>query len=83
MTGHKNHPQGGVSGVGDFGKFHGVQPEHNLEANWEVNLAKKLEDYLLKICSGEITGSQDDDGHSSVNFAEAALLLQGSVQVYS
>ncbi|KAL4311384.1 hypothetical protein GQ457_01G030600 [Hibiscus cannabinus] len=83
MTGHKNHPQGGDYGGGNFGKFHGIQPEHNLEANWEVDLIKKLEDYLLKICSGEITGSQDDDGHSSVNFAEAALLLQGSVQVYS
>ncbi|KAK8548738.1 hypothetical protein V6N13_054484 [Hibiscus sabdariffa] len=83
MTGHQNHPQGGDSGGGDFGKFHGVQPERDLEANWEVDLAKKLEDYLLKICSGEITGPQDDDGHSSVNFAEAALLLQGSVQVYS
>ncbi|GMJ12239.1 hypersensitive to excess boron 2 [Hibiscus trionum] len=83
MSGHQSHPQGGDSGGGDFGKFHGVQPERDLEANWEVNLAKKLEDYLLKICSGEITGSQDDEGHSSVNFAEAALLLQGSVQVYS
>ncbi|KAE8677614.1 Condensin-2 complex subunit H2 [Hibiscus syriacus] len=83
MTGQQNNPQGGTSGGGDFGKFHGVQPERDLEANWEVDLAKKLEDYLLKICSGEITGSQDDDGHSSVNFAEAALLLQGSVQVYS
>ncbi|KAK8572000.1 hypothetical protein V6N13_047627 [Hibiscus sabdariffa] len=83
MAGHQNHPQGGDSGGGDFGKFHGVQPERDLEANWELDLAKKLEDYLLKICSGEITGPQDDDGHSSVNFAEAALLLQGSVQVYS
>ncbi|KAE8683352.1 Condensin-2 complex subunit H2 [Hibiscus syriacus] len=83
MTGHQNNPQGGTSGGVNFGKFHGVQPERDLEANWEVDLAKKLEDYLLKICSGEITGSQDDDGHSSVNFGEAALLLQGSVQVYS
>ncbi|KAE8730933.1 putative Plant invertase/pectin methylesterase inhibitor superfamily [Hibiscus syriacus] len=83
MTSHQNHPQGGDSGGGDFGKFYVAQPGLDLEANWEVDLAKKLEDYLLKICSGEITGSQDDDGHSSVNFAEAALLLQGSVQVYS
>ncbi|KHG03973.1 Condensin-2 complex subunit H2 [Gossypium arboreum] len=83
MTGHQKQPQNGESGGGEFGKFHGVQPERDLEANWEVDLAKKLEEYLLKICSGEITGSQDDEGHSSVNFAEAALLLQGSVQVYS
>ncbi|XVF28285.1 hypothetical protein REPUB_Repub15cG0016800 [Reevesia pubescens] len=83
MTTHHQHHQDGDSVGGEFGKFHRVQPERDLEANWEVDLAKKLEDYLLKICSGEITGSEPDDGHSPVNFAEAALLLQGSVQVYS
>ncbi|KMS98964.1 hypothetical protein BVRB_3g067040 [Beta vulgaris subsp. vulgaris] len=62
-------------------KFHTVQPLRDLESNWAVDLAKNLEDYLLKICSGEISGG--DDSHLSVNFAEAALLLQGSIQVYS
>ncbi|XWS53586.1 hypothetical protein CRYUN_Cryun10bG0014100 [Craigia yunnanensis] len=81
MTSH--HQNDVYSGGGEFGKFHRVQPERDLEANWEVDLAKKLEDYLLKICSGEITGSEGDDGYNTVNFAEAALLLQGSVQVYS
>ncbi|KAL0719346.1 hypothetical protein Bca4012_068670 [Brassica carinata] len=61
-------------------RIHRVQPERDLVANWEVDLSEKLEEYLLKICSGEITGSEED---SPVNFAEAALLLQGSVQVYS
>ncbi|KAF9673268.1 hypothetical protein SADUNF_Sadunf10G0006600 [Salix dunnii] len=61
-------------------QYHTVQAERDLEANWEVDLSKKLEDYLLKICSGEIAGSEED---SNINFAEAALLLQGSVQVYS
>ncbi|XP_044479957.1 condensin-2 complex subunit H2-like isoform X2 [Mangifera indica] len=58
-----------------------VQPERELQANWEVDLANKLEDYLLKICSGQIYDSE----HliPPVNFAEAALLVQGSVQVYS
>ncbi|XWS14109.1 hypothetical protein CRYUN_Cryun36dG0094900 [Craigia yunnanensis] len=79
----KRQQHDGESGSGEFGKFHRVQPERDLEANWEVDLAKKLEDYLLKICSGEITGSEGDDGYYTVNFAEAALLLQGSVQVYS
>ncbi|KAK4354978.1 hypothetical protein RND71_027172 [Anisodus tanguticus] len=66
------------------GKYHSVQPLRDLESNWGVDLAKNLEVYLLKICSGEITGENYDDGHHlSVNFAEAALLLQGSVQVYS
>ncbi|KAJ0238458.1 Condensin II complex subunit H2 [Hirschfeldia incana] len=61
-------------------RIHRVQPERDLVANWEVDLSEKLEEYLLKICSGEITGSEED---SPINFAEAALLLQGSVQVYS
>ncbi|KAK3017987.1 hypothetical protein RJ639_002744, partial [Escallonia herrerae] len=64
-------------------KFHTLQPLRDLESNWAVDLAKNLEEYLLKICSGEITGEIDDGGRLSVNFAEAALLLQGSIQVYS
>ncbi|KAL0367735.1 UNVERIFIED_CONTAM: Condensin-2 complex subunit H2 [Sesamum radiatum] len=58
-----------------------VRPLRDLESNWTVDLAKNLEEYLLKICSGHI--SSDEDAIFSVNFAEAALLLQGSVQVYS
>nr|GMD79116.1 condensin-2 complex subunit H2 [Ipomoea batatas] len=64
------------------GKIHTLQPLRDLESNWAVDLAKNLESYLLKICSGEISGN--DGAHQiSVNFSEAALLLQGSVQVYS
>ncbi|KAF5752186.1 hypothetical protein HS088_TW01G00093 [Tripterygium wilfordii] len=77
MTNRGEEP--GSEGIGGF---HTVQPERDLGANWEVDLAKKLEEYLFKICSGEITGTEEDN-HISVNFAEAALLLQGSVQVYS
>ncbi|GKD26728.1 retrovirus-related pol polyprotein from transposon TNT 1-94 [Tanacetum coccineum] len=51
------------------------------KSNWEVDIANKLQEYLLKICSGEI--NQDDNGLLAVNFAEAALLLQNSSQVYS
>ncbi|WCJ23457.1 Condensin-2 complex subunit H2 [Euphorbia peplus] len=64
-------------------KIHTVHAERDLQANWEVDLAKKLEDYLLKICSGEFSGVEDHSDNVSINFAEAALLLQGSVQVYS
>ncbi|XP_017702185.2 condensin-2 complex subunit H2 isoform X2 [Phoenix dactylifera] len=63
-------------------RFHVLQPNRDLQSNWEVDLAKNLEEYLLMICSGEIPSDQDHALHS-VNFAEAALLLQGSVQVYS
>nr|XP_043607938.1 condensin-2 complex subunit H2 [Erigeron canadensis] len=65
------------------GNFHGVQPHRDLQSNWEVDLVNKLQSYLLKICSGEFTGQEDSANHLSVNFAEAALLIQGSVQVYS
>ncbi|KAL1536281.1 Condensin-2 complex subunit H2 [Salvia divinorum] len=58
-----------------------VRPPRDLESNWTVDLAKNLEEYLLQICSGQI--SIEEDANLSVNFAEAALLLQGSVQVYS
>ncbi|KAJ9154524.1 hypothetical protein P3X46_027847 [Hevea brasiliensis] len=74
MTNHREAPPN---------KFHTVQAERDLEANWEVDLSKRLQDYLFKICSGEITAAEDYNANASVNFAEAALLLQGSVQVYS
>ncbi|KAI5446428.1 condensin-2 complex subunit H2 [Lathyrus oleraceus] len=73
MTKDTSEPSGGA--------FHAVHAERDLQSNWEVDLAKKLEEYLIKICSGEITG--EEDGNIHVNFAEAALLLQGSIQVYS
>lgn len=62
-------------------RFQMVQPLRDLESNWEVDVAKNLEDYLLKICSGEVTG--EDNGHLSINFAEAAMVIQNSIQVYS
>lgn len=60
-------------------RFHILQANRDLQSNWELDLAKNLEEYLLKICSGEIS----DERECSINFAEAALLVQGSVQVYS
>lgn len=53
-------------------KFHILQPGRGLESNWEVDLARNLEDYLHKICSGEISGEQDN-AHHSINFAEGLL----------
>ncbi|KAL8157982.1 condensin-2 complex subunit H2 isoform X2 [Apium graveolens] len=68
-----------ASGSGE--RFQMVQPLRDLQLNWEVDVAKNLEDYLLKICSGEVTG--EDNGHLSINFAEAAMVIQNSIQVYS
>uniref|UniRef100_A0ACD5Y136 Uncharacterized protein n=1 Tax=Avena sativa TaxID=4498 RepID=A0ACD5Y136_AVESA len=70
----------GVEGSTSAGRFPILQANRDPESNWEVDVAKSLEEYLLKICSGEISG---EDGAYNFNFAEAALLLQGSVQVYS
>ncbi|GMH08291.1 hypothetical protein Nepgr_010131 [Nepenthes gracilis] len=80
MSNDSQKPQSGGE-TGSSSRFHAVQPLRDLESNWAVDLARSLEEYLLKICSGEITGG--DDAHFSINFAEAALLLQGSIQVYS
>lgn len=55
--------------------YHTVQPERDLQSNWEVDLAKKLEDYLFKICSGEIPY----DDHAPVNFAEGFSLFLFSI----
>ncbi|GAB2220195.1 hypothetical protein Drorol1_Dr00007838 [Drosera rotundifolia] len=72
----------GVDGAESGSKLlHTVQPHRDLESNWGVDLAKSLEEYLFKICTGDL--SAGNDAHFSINFAEAALLLQGSVQVYS
>ncbi|KAG6468951.1 condensin-2 complex subunit H2-like [Zingiber officinale] len=76
----KEHLPGSDEPAGSPFQF--LQPNRNLQTNWEVDLAKKLEEYLLKICSGEVSTDQDHELHS-VNFAEAALLLQGSAQIYS
>lgn len=51
------------------GKFHTVQPHRDLQSNWEVDLANNLQEYLLKICSGEITGAENSH-NVSINFAE-------------
>lgn len=68
-----NQNQEGPSSCDASGKFHIVQPHRDLESNWAVDLAKNLEDYLLKICSGEITG--EDDSQLSVNFAEGSIFI--------
>ncbi|WMV10050.1 hypothetical protein MTR67_003435 [Solanum verrucosum] len=69
---HENLSSGNVD---TNGGFHNVKSLRDLESNWEVNLAKSLEDYLLKICFGEIVG--DDDGHClSVNFVEEKRTTQ-------
>lgn len=55
-------------------QFCTVQPERNLEANFEVDIAKKLEVYLEKI--GRSVISDGDDGEvAAVNFAEGSVVF--------
>ncbi|BDA41730.1 Condensin-2 complex subunit H2 [Coccomyxa sp. Obi] len=58
---------------------HLLQPIRDLAANWDINIANELEEYLGVL--EQITFSFD--GGPSLNFAEAALLIQGSACVYS
>lgn len=59
---------------------HLLQPIRDLAQNWNVDIASSLEDYLQDLEEIKITL---DGGASKVNFAEAALLIQGSTSVYS
>lgn len=70
------------SGYGDEEKrfVELLKPIKDLTENWEVPLARYLEEYYDEIHDIQISL----DGRSSrVNFTEAALLLQGSASVYS
>lgn len=70
MTNARAEPSGGaVAGDG----FHTVQAERDLESNWELDLGTKLEEYLLRICSGELPA--EADGIVSINFAEGGFCV--------
>ncbi|XP_022089287.1 condensin-2 complex subunit H2-like isoform X2 [Acanthaster planci] len=60
--------------------MHLLQPIRDLTKNWEVDIASQLEDYLTEIEEIRISF---DGGSTSMNFAEAALLIQGSACIYS
>jgi len=55
-----------------------LKPIRDLAENWSIDIARELEDYLDEL--GEIQISFGGD--QSLNFAEAALLIQGSVCIY-
>lgn len=57
-----------------------IQPIRDLIKNWDVNIAEQLEDYLSEL--EEVTISFDG-GLTTMNFAEAAMVIQGSACVYS
>lgn len=59
---------------------HLLQPIRDLAKNWEVDIASHLEEYVAEM---EAIVISFDGGSTTMNFAEAALLIQGSVCIYS
>ena len=65
------------------GKFKGLlDPIRDLAANWDIDIADSLTEYLDELENLRIT-IDGQNGANSVNFATAALLIQGSTAVYS
>lgn len=59
---------------------HLLQPIRDLTKNWDIDVAAQLEEYLAEIERIKISF---DGGKTSMNFAEAALVIQGSACIYS
>ena len=57
-----------------------LAPIRDLTENWNIDLASQLEEYLEEVGQVEITF---DNGRTRIDFVEAALLIQGSTQVFS
>mmetsp|Transcript_33513 Transcript_33513/g.41110 ORF Transcript_33513/g.41110 Transcript_33513/m.41110 type:complete len:502 (+) Transcript_33513:217-1722(+) len=58
-----------------------LKPIKELASNWNIDIAGELVEYLDVLENIEICF--DETGESKLNFAEAALLIQGSTMVYS
>ena len=57
-----------------------LQPIRDLSTNWNIDIAQELEEYLSEL---ETLTISFDEGQTTLNFAEAALLIQGSACIYS
>ncbi|KAJ6651532.1 hypothetical protein lerEdw1_020867 [Lerista edwardsae] len=60
--------------------MHFLQPIRDLAKNWEVDVAAQLGEYLEELDQICISF---DGGKTTMNFIEAALLIQGSACIYS
>jgi condensin-2 complex subunit H2 len=56
-----------------------ILPIRDLAINWDIDIATHLEEYLDELESIKFSVKGDK---SNLNFAEAALLIQGSTAVY-
>lgn len=59
---------------------HLLQPIRDLAENWCIDIARELEDYVAEVAQICVSF---DGGATTLNFAEAALLIQGSTCIYS
>ncbi|NXX75363.1 CNDH2 protein, partial [Urocolius indicus] len=60
--------------------LHLLQPIRDLTKNWEVDVAQQLGEYLEELDHICISF---DNGKTTMNFIEAALVIQGSACIYS
>ncbi|KAM4783891.1 condensin-2 complex subunit H2 isoform 4-T4 [Cyanocitta cristata] len=60
--------------------LHLLQPIRDLTKNWEVDVAAQLAEYLGELDQISISF---DNGKTTMNFLEAAMLIQGSACIYS
>ncbi|NXH13522.1 CNDH2 protein, partial [Bucco capensis] len=60
--------------------LHLLQPIRDLTKNWEVDVASQLGEYLEELDQICISF---DNGRTTMNFIEAALVIQGSACIYS
>ncbi|XP_050776183.1 condensin-2 complex subunit H2 isoform X2 [Gopherus flavomarginatus] len=74
-------PKGSVTMEEVESRFlHLLQPIRDLTKNWEVDVAAQLGEYLEELDQICISF---DGGKTTMNFIEAALLIQGSACIYS
>ncbi|KAK3746696.1 hypothetical protein QZH41_018924, partial [Actinostola sp. cb2023] len=74
-------PTSSAFGREGFSRFNFLlQPIRDLTKNWDIEVAPLLEEYLNEIEKIQISF---DGGTTTMNFAEAALLIQGSACIYS
>mmetsp|Transcript_85078 Transcript_85078/g.214459 ORF Transcript_85078/g.214459 Transcript_85078/m.214459 type:complete len:714 (+) Transcript_85078:102-2243(+) len=60
---------------------HLLQPIRDLSKVWKIEIAEELEKYIEEV--SQLLVTNPEDGISQLNFAEAALLIQGSTAIYS
>jgi len=60
---------------------HLLQPIRDLSKVWKIEIADELEKYIDEVAQLILTNPED--GVTQLNFAEAALLIQGSTAIYS